>query len=312
MSTSTENIPRAAESGARASDDLLEIARATGLRQYMHGVNATDARFILQRFVGALRFLHADSDAPAAGRTVPEAIRTMAQRIAADKFEHCTADPIFTVQKRKLLSGLDLDYCDDIGWFYDGDQLLGEEAVTLEAEYQDSGRVPDNHTRTGIMETWEHHASYITQESAQEFVAKKGDQYRVYVDSGCRNHEWKALRAFLEDVAAAPTPLTSAADALPVDWQLIATAPKGGRTLLLGYYNRAGKWRTVRGQWMSEAYIAENWEDLEDGKPGWFETSVEADDPPNCWAIDPTHWMPIPAAPTQDIGATDALADPSA
>lgn len=213
MSTSTENIPKAGESGARASDDLLEIARATGLRQYMYGVNATDARFILQRFVDALRFLHADSDAPAAGRTMPEAIRTMAQRIAADKFEHCTADPIFTVQKRNLLSGLDLDYCDDIGWFYDGDQLLGEEAVTLEAEYQDSGTVPDNHTRTGIMETWEHYATYITQESAQEFVAKKGDEYRVYVDSGCRNHEWKALRAFLEDVAAAPTPPTSAADA---------------------------------------------------------------------------------------------------
>lgn len=110
----------------------------------------------------------------------------------------------------------------------------------------------------------------------------------------------------------APTPPGSAADALPGDWKLIATAPEDGRTLLLGYYNRAGKWRTVRGQWMSEAYIAENWEDPEDSKPGWFETSVEADDPPNCWAIDPTHWMPIPSAPTQDIGATDALADPAA
>lgn len=82
-------------------------------------------------------------------------------------------------------------------------------------------------------------------------------------------------------------------------WQPIETAPKTGCTLLLGYPNSLGNWRTTRGQWMSEEYIAENWEDPEDVEPGWFETSVEADDLPNCWCIEPTHWMPLPAAPTQ-------------
>jgi len=82
-------------------------------------------------------------------------------------------------------------------------------------------------------------------------------------------------------------------------WQPIETAPKDGRTLLLGYYNSHGNWRTMRGQWMSEAYIAEHWEDPEDEQPGWFETSVEADDIPNCWRIQPSHWMPLPAPPQQ-------------
>jgi hypothetical protein len=67
--------------------------------------------------------------------------------------------------------------------------------------------------------------------------------------------------------------------------------------LLLGYLNSAEKWRTVRGQWMSEAYISEQWEEPDDAEPGWYETSVEADDTPNCWPIKPTHWMPLPAAP---------------
>jgi hypothetical protein len=80
-------------------------------------------------------------------------------------------------------------------------------------------------------------------------------------------------------------------------WQPIETAPKTGRTLLLGYPNVLGKWRTVRGQWMSEVYIAENWEEPDDAEAGWYETSVEAEDPPNCWLITPTHWMPMPAAP---------------
>jgi len=34
--------------------DLLEVARSTGLRSYLHGVNATDARELLVRFVAAL------------------------------------------------------------------------------------------------------------------------------------------------------------------------------------------------------------------------------------------------------------------
>lgn len=85
--------------------------------------------------------------------------------------------------------------------------------------------------------------------------------------------------------------------AAPSEWQPIETAPKTGRTLLLGYLNSAGKWRTVRGQWMSANYIEAHWEDPDDVEPGWFETSAEADDVPNCWGIEPTHWMPLPAAP---------------
>lgn len=80
-------------------------------------------------------------------------------------------------------------------------------------------------------------------------------------------------------------------------WKPIESAPKTGRTLLLGYWNSRGNWRTVRGQWMSAAYIAEFWEEPDDVEEGWFETSAEADDAPNCWPVTPSHWMPTPAAP---------------
>lgn len=80
-------------------------------------------------------------------------------------------------------------------------------------------------------------------------------------------------------------------------WQPIETAPKDGRTLLLGQFNPLGKWETMRGQWMSERYIDESWEDPDDVEPGWFETAVEAEDPPNCWRIEPSHWMPLPEPP---------------
>ena len=82
-------------------------------------------------------------------------------------------------------------------------------------------------------------------------------------------------------------------------WQPIETAPKNGRTILLGYYNRAGSWRTVRGQWMSEEYINENWDNPDDADAifGWYETSEEAEDAPSAWKITPTHWMPTPPPP---------------
>jgi len=86
------------------------------------------------------------------------------------------------------------------------------------------------------------------------------------------------------------------------EWQPIETAPQDGRTLLLGYFNSHGKWRTMRGQWMSADFIADNWEEPENGEPGWHETSVEADQCPTCWFTTPTHWMPLPAAPAQTKG----------
>jgi hypothetical protein len=118
--------------------------------------------------------------------------------------------------------------------------------------------------------------------------------------------EYGQTQQLRDRIAAVVVPLLSASKpaAPQTEWQLIDGAPKTGRTLLLGYLNSAGKWRTVRGQWMSEAYIAEQWEEPDDAEPGWYETSVEADDPPNCWPITPTHWMPLPAAPDH-IGDTD-------
>lgn len=87
-------------------------------------------------------------------------------------------------------------------------------------------------------------------------------------------------------------------------WQPISSAPKDGRTLLLGYENLSGKWRTVRGQWFSEQEIMDSWEDPDDGIEGWYETSEQADDPPNCWSVHPTHWMPLPAPP-EPVSAED-------
>ena len=91
-------------------------------------------------------------------------------------------------------------------------------------------------------------------------------------------------------------------DALSKDaeWQPIETAPKTGRTILIGYFNKLGNWRTMRGEWFSREYIDEYFEDPDMVEPGWYEVTVEADESPNCWPTNPTHWKPLPKPPAID------------
>lgn len=99
------------------------------------------------------------------------------------------------------------------------------------------------------------------------------------------------LHMIVREALGAAAPAQEAEDG----WMPIETAPRDGRVLLLGYYNAHGMWRTLRGEWVSEDQIAEYWE--VDAEPGWYETSVEAEDPPNAWPTNPTHWRLLPVPP---------------
>lgn len=88
-------------------------------------------------------------------------------------------------------------------------------------------------------------------------------------------------------------------------WRPIAEAPQDGRTLLLGRLNANGLWRTMRGEWMDQDHIDEYAEEPADMQPGWYETTVE-DNGGECWRIEPTHFMELPAPPIAAGGGKDA------
>lgn len=77
-------------------------------------------------------------------------------------------------------------------------------------------------------------------------------------------------------------------------WWPVETAPQDGRELLLGYRNSHGHWRTLRGRWVNQDQIDNEWEGGDEYTAGWYEDPVEGE---RCYPTEPTHWMPLPPAP---------------
>lgn len=117
----------------------------------------------------------------------------------------CTAEPIYLVQQKKRLYGVDPDIVDDseIVWL-DGEndccEVEGEERTRLEELYQETFTVPAKYHRTGYVDQWEFVQPFFTEVAAEAYIAANShrmNETRIYVDSGYRNYEWQAVRAML-------------------------------------------------------------------------------------------------------------------
>lgn len=112
----------------------------------------------------------------------------------------CTANPVFTVQQRHRISGIDTQWTEDVMWIQDGEELSAELSAEMEASFQETGIEPDECTRTGYVDEWEHVATFFTEKAAKDYIERNRHRMRdprVYVDSAYRNEEWQQVVAFL-------------------------------------------------------------------------------------------------------------------
>lgn len=141
--------------------------------------------------------------------------------------DHCTADALFIVQARRIVSGIDRDYtdqllvyCDECAWYSpqeywnDCDE---EGQANLNDKAQEEGGVdflqlgerdqwdilnelPD-HTVTGWHEKWEYVNAHFTREAAEAFIKRKAHDYRdglrIYVDAQLYCWEFNAIKEAL-------------------------------------------------------------------------------------------------------------------
>jgi hypothetical protein len=148
---------------------------------------------------------------------IGERLRTQDNRI--------TAHPIFEVQERKRVYGIDTDYDPQIAWLYSDESIEVDPALAKLAEefFEEHGSEPeyeqgedgewhlmegdsDTLRRVGYHEHWEYVQPFFTEAGAQRYIEENGHNHRgelrIYAGSAFRNHEWQAIRKHLMETGA--------------------------------------------------------------------------------------------------------------
>jgi hypothetical protein len=116
-----------------------------------------------------------------------------------------TSIPIFTVQQRFRVYGLNPDCAEGYEWSGDdGEKVPDDLAAHLEAGAAAGLVPPDGFRRVGYMDIWEFVTATFTENAANDYIARNGHNLReprIYVESGYRNREWDDIRAFLLEAA---------------------------------------------------------------------------------------------------------------
>jgi hypothetical protein len=108
--------------------------------------------------------------------------------------DHFTANPIFIVQKKERICGLDSDYASDYVWINasnDHEEADERTAKRLDA-IDDAGRTTGNWDKVYYIVQWSYVCAHLTREAALAFIKRKQHDYkelRVYVDS--QYHCWE-------------------------------------------------------------------------------------------------------------------------
>lgn len=115
----------------------------------------------------------------------------------------CMGDPIFIVQQKKEIIGLDPAYSDEVIWLDENneyEEITDPEKIKELNEYYDCTFLERRgYTRTAKMETWEFVTACLTRKGCEDYIAAMKHRLkepRIFVDSGYRNAEWIALREY--------------------------------------------------------------------------------------------------------------------
>lgn len=118
-----------------------------------------------------------------------------------------TAHPIFVVQQKVRIWGIDSGYTDDFAWL-GGDEWVEVDkrlAAALEASYREGRRDFGGYSRVGYIDRWEFVTACLTEAGAEAYIAVNGHNLReprIYAASAYRNEELQAVREYLMGLPA--------------------------------------------------------------------------------------------------------------
>jgi hypothetical protein len=128
---------------------------------------------------------------------IGELIRTQDNR--------ATSDPLFLVQQKKRIYGMDSNYCDDYEWLRKHNENEYIEADRIERagldELQEQGEDLNGWEKIYYLEIWEFMTICFTEQAAIDYIAANAHNLkepRIYVASAYRNREMILIREFLK------------------------------------------------------------------------------------------------------------------
>jgi hypothetical protein len=135
-------------------------------------------------------------DIPKELKAIGENIRTQDNR--------ATDAPMFIVQQKKRIWGVDSDCSSDFVWVnVDADNTVANESEAaildqLEAEHKE---VPDGWDRAGFVDTWEFVTACFTERGCEDYIKANGhnlNEPRIYAAGSYRNEEFRSVREILK------------------------------------------------------------------------------------------------------------------
>jgi len=132
-------------------------------------------------------------------------LATIAERMVGQD-NRATADPIFIVQQRRRVYGMDTDWTGKDIWLYDGEDFAEtEDELERFLRENDLGSEEDclergDLVKTGYVDTFEFVQPFFSMKAARDYIEpnrRRLTDPRVYVDSAYRNQEWQAVRGVL-------------------------------------------------------------------------------------------------------------------
>ena len=125
---------------------------------------------------------------------IGELIRTQDNR--------CTSDPIFIVQQKRRIWGMDEDSSDDYVWMENEYWEEVDIAKDAELKEKDSNfESTEGYTKLFYLDVWDFVTACFTEQGCKDYIAVNGHNLtkpRIYAASAYRNEEWIAVREFLK------------------------------------------------------------------------------------------------------------------
>lgn len=142
----------------------------------------------------------------AASEAIPKELRDIGELLRTQD-NRITDQPMFIVQQRRRITGLDTDFCENIVWLHSEDEYSEadkEKRNSLEAEYQETGRQPAGWLRAGYSDELEFVTACFTEQGCKDYLARDGhnlNEPRIYADGSYRNAEFRTVRNWLMSLA---------------------------------------------------------------------------------------------------------------